>query len=441
MPCDLSAAILQVVELWEGNKVMDQVRLAERLPGDGSFGRLFGPGLWKSLARLAAPLPLLLLPGLANGQVRVPGLDPTPKEILVAEESYALAFTGRVSGQDVIFVALSRDGRNWANANFPVGAQASLPGDGGVGVCGSFDGKAITVAWNAGNVIGLREGSLSGEEIAWSGEAREIAVAQADSAPSCVYLTNDIRIVAVRSGNVVMAHTYTGGDRFFAQSVPDLFNSHGIGRPAIAAAGGGAVMAWRQSRDVCDQIVLAQGQIVENPPLAGFDFDKTGFLPLSDSGVTACAAGEPAIATDGQRYFVALVQHQRGSSSGAGDPLHGFETVLYASRALDLYSGWDELDRIPLSANDSVHTGLAAAQVGTMVSALIRQGQRSNEPDAAFYADGVWTALPDTMWLGVDDVSYRRFGLARMGVNAPRPFPNPRERGEGFLPRARVLRR
>ncbi len=403
------------------------------------FGNYAKSELTDSITRLIALLLFFFLPSLAYGQSQFQYGDPTPQEILIAEERYVLAFVGRISGQNSIFVSLSKDGRQWTNTNFPIATEMSFPENGGVGACGSYNGKNITVIWNNGGFISILEGILSADAVSWSEDVKRIAVFGADSAPSCVYLDKDVRIVAIRSGGTVVAHTFMGQDEFLSQAVPDLFNRHSIGRPAIAAARGNAVMAWHQGRDVCSQIVLAQGRIVENPPLAGFKFEKTGFLPLSDNDVSPCALSEPVISTDGRRYFVLVLQKAKlPPNTQSDDRLSGYRAILYASDTLDLYSGWYELDRTLSGPNPSSNMGLASAQTGSSVFALIRKERNHNEAVAMILSDGHWSTLPDAVWLGIESFPYTKFGLARIGVHAPRVLPESGDFVRELLPRLRV---
>jgi hypothetical protein len=353
----------------------------------------------------------------------------TPMKRLFAVENYALAFMEQrsESSNARIQVTLSHDGVNWYDTHFPVLNEVQLKETSGVGICGSPDGRKLMVVFNAKpQTVHIVEGLVTDINVSWSAPSTMVPSPNVDSAPSCVFLQDDIRVIGYRSGSQMVAQMYVGGDSFIASAIPPLFNNYSVGHPVIATDSGITIMAWvqRPPDGICTSVYMAQGQMVQAGPFSTFSFGLSGKLNLTDIGVSPCASSDPALATDGKNFYLAVVQEQ--TSAGPGT-LHSWEVVEYKSLGSDLYSGWAEIGRISLSPSNRTYINLAATQVGTRLAAEIKDRPTGpNQIESILYSGGAWQTLltGGAPWLNASGASYRAFGLTRFGINAPLPSIN-----------------
>ena len=342
------------------------------------------------------------------------------------KEKFVIAFLRHVS-EDTdahIEVALSEDGINWSDALFPSPSSIPLSRISGVGVCGSSDGRSLTVVsndtWGWGS-INIVEGSVSGTSVSW-GTPSFVFAPLADSAPSCAYLQQGARVIAYVAGKSVIANVYLGGYEFVQSAVPATFNEN-AGPPSLVELNGKILMAWGNNRTAgCPDLVLAQGEVIQQQQFTTFVFNKSGTLGLDDAGVTPCALSDPAVAADGSSFYVTVVQHQRSAG-----PSQGWASQLYKSQGPDLYSGWAEAPGMGLQSQYGDYIRLAGKRDGTLLTTRVRDDHSphgANGTGGELYSKGNqanWSYLDigKAPWVNGGDASYRQFGLARFGLNTP----------------------
>jgi hypothetical protein len=325
-----------------------------------------------------------------------------------------------------INVSMSQDGGNWKNTNLPDYRPLKLKYTSGVGICGSGNGKDLYVVFNdkrKKNAIHIVKGNVNNGIVQWPASPKRLFVERADSAPSCTMLPNGMLLVAVRSKEEMVCYLYDGGDRFIAKATPGKFNDNCCGRPSLVTVRNITMMAWHRYTNI-GQVIISQGELTGSggfiPP---FGFTETGALMLASSDVKPSAVGAPAIATDGKRFYVSVIQEERGAGAGT---LHGWQVVLYKSGGSALYSGCSETDRIPLGLNSQAYINLAAGGNGSLIAAKVKdKPQGRNELEAQMYSGSTarWQNLGLAPWIGASSASYRPFGLTRFGINAPRRMP------------------
>ncbi len=383
---------------------------------------------------------LLDLQGVAQRTTQAPPKLGPVEPVLVSEERFALAFLRHVSeNSDAhVEVSLSKEGVDWSDAEFPAPSTFKLNRTSGVGICGSFDGRNLTVVMNDLNSgVNITTGSLAATSVSWSVPRTVLAIPLQwipQSAPSCAYLLPDTIAVAFNTGKSVILQLYAGGQYFFEPTIPERFNSNAFGSPSLAALHGKILMAWRnQQGQGCLDVVLAQGEIVkQGSQISYFTLrrpedpqEKSGVLGLTATDVTPCAVSDPVVTADGGHFYVAVVQEQRSTGG-----LHGWSVVLYKSFGDDLNSGWAEERRIPLGVHNQTYVEVAAKQDSTLLAGKVRDlPQGANDVNAQIYNkvanNWIWRDIGSTPWINGGDASYRPFSLVRFGVNSPRPLdPN-----------------
>jgi hypothetical protein len=323
-----------------------------------------------------------------------------------------------------VTVALSSDGVTWTDAMFPSLSGTNPVFTGGVAVCGSADGQKLSVFLTsrpAGAILAT-EGVVANGVVSWS-PARWLPAADPESAPSCTYLPDDVRIVVYRSGSTVIAQLYDGGDQFFQQALPQM-NNFASGRPSVTSVGGKAIVAWRRGAPGCADVVLAQGEYTTHGQHSLFSFTAGGFtLALDDSHTGACTTEDPALGSDGSRFYVAVIQEQ--SSTGV---LHGWDTIVYGSLGPELYSGLAVLPwQIPCGNRSQSNLNIAFKEDRTILAAAVLRSGDASVPVSCLgrptTADSLsWQDTGRSPFLDKTDVLYvTQFAVSRIG---PRRVPD-----------------
>lgn len=218
----------------------------------------------------------------------------------------------------------------------------------------------------------------------------------------------------------MVAHVYDGSDNFVNHSIPPYYNDKAYGRPALATINETTLMAWRQTDG---KVSLAEARMIQGrlftSPLS-FDGQPYGQLALTATDLAPSPVGDPVLSTDGQYFYLAVIQSFRGGGAGT---LHGWSVVLYKSEGDSLYSGWTEYGRFMQDATNQSEINLALREIGARVAAMIRKVHDTTVLQAKFYPENALPSqdLGSSPWLGATKVAYRPFGLTRFGVNAPAP--------------------
>ena len=320
-----------------------------------------------------------------------------------------------------VTVALSTDGVTWTDAMFPT-LRATGP-SAGVAVCGSADGQKLSVFLTTGGVIEAVEGVLANGVVSWS-PAKWLSGSVPDSAPSCAYMPDGLRLVVYRTGRSVIGYLYDGGDVFFNASTPIYDNSSVDGRPVVTVVGGKAIVAWRHLG--CGKVDLAQGEYVAHGSLKYFDFTYGGYeLGLDDSHTVNCTTEDPALGSDDSRFYVAVIQEQHSTGG-----LHGWNTIVYKSLESDLNSGLEVLPwTISCGSRSQSNLNIALKEDNTILAAAVLRAHDASGPVSCLWKPTIagnvsWQDTGRSPFLDKTDVLYMsQFAVNRIGPRWVPDFP------------------
>lgn len=375
----------------------------------------------KSLLSMPAMLALLGVPLCAQPPPQATSVGPVV-QIPVTRVCFAQAFMrADKHAKARIEVAYSHDAETWLDGNFPSPSEVQYEATSGCGVCGSWDGKRIVVAYDDKKGLCLHPGELGGAGITWADRAAYLPFfdSRVDRGPVCAMLGNGLILVAVSSARVDARESYATTCIYYQDAAapmdvapivlvdrqsPPSANTRCYWGPVIAGSGNTALMAWVDpDRDV----MVSQGRMAATGPISHFSFDPTVRIPLAQDGVNPKAAGELALAADGGHWYLAVVQAPTPT-------LHAWDTRLYRSKGLEISSGWEAPGSVGLTTTNGSRPGLAGDRTGRRIAATQRPVHDASVEETRLFLNGSWRDANKGNWLEVPDVAPQRsYQLAR----------------------------
>ncbi len=373
---------------------------------------------WITCTILSCALAVVALAQLPTPTIGKPAQPKRP-----VDERFVTAFLRKPQLPKVprVTMALSADGVTWTDAMFPTLSDTGPSA--GVAVCGSADGQKLSVFLTTGGLIVAVEGVLTNGVASWS-PVKWISGAVPDSAPSCAYLPDGMRLVVYRTGRSVIAYLYDGGDELFNASTPRYDNSSVDGRPVVTVVGEKAIVAWRHVG--CGNVDLAQGEYVTHGSLKYFDFTEGGYaLGLDGSRTLNCTTEDPALGSDDSRFYVAVIQEQRSAGG-----LHGWNTIVYGSLGSELNSGLEVLPWAVSCGNRSQsNLNIALKEDKTILAAAVERADDASNPlsclgKQANTGNVSWQDTGKSPFLDKTDVLFAsQFAVNRIGPRWVPDFP------------------
>lgn len=340
-------------------------------------------------------------------------------EAAESKENFFVAF---LNGGEVINARWSRNGQSWESGNFPAsatspGAPANVTaGFGGVGASADPLGIIHNVIFD--QPFGYMDVWGLGPTI-WdaTGYSRSL-MGQPASAPSAVDLGGGRRLIVVVVQGSVNINLYDHNSRSIIAIIPlpGQLNSGVTRRPQIVRRDDGQILvAW-----VAGVTVFAAVGEISSLGLPAFNAPIQ--VPLSSSGLQAAASSQIGLAADDKYFYLAVVQRDASTGSGAGDPLLGYQIAIY--RSTD-GMGWSLFDTVVQDVKLHSKVQIAAKSNGTILLVTLDGSTASSAsaPDAKICTrlspDQAcsWSAVSVTGTTSIFDsqVLFRDFSLIRTG--------------------------
>ncbi len=344
-----------------------------------------------------------------------------------SKENFVFAFmeTGSSNSTAKIHVRWSKDGLTWENGNFPnlySSSSTTLGSTHGVGgTAKRHDGLFQWVLFDKPNTIVTVWGL--GPAI-WDNSGTVTPAGETSSAPAAVDLGGNLRLVVFQQGGKVVGKIYDHDSRSFILALNlerGSLNSEVVGPPSITYHSNGKILiAWRRYSAGAYQVVTAVGEIKPPFNLPVFLESKINAISLTSTAFTTIDSN-PAITYDAGKFFMAVNREQRGTGSGAGDPLHGWRTVVYSSPDGIMWTEHSVTSLLDPTRDNLIN--ISSRSDGTMVMANIRElSSGSVVETAARYSNqgGTWrwNSLSKAEIWGDKKASFKQFALYRYGSDA-----------------------
>lgn len=341
-----------------------------------------------------------------------------------SKENFVFSFmeAGPNNSAAKIHVRWSKDGLTWENGNFPIlhsSTSTTLNATHGVGATARrFDGLFQWVLFDKPNNIVTVWGL--GPAV-WDMTGTTRPTGETSSAPDVVDLGGDLRLVVFQQNEKVVAKIYDHNSRSFLFSIAleqGALNSGVVGRPSVTYHSNGKILiTWRRFSAGAFQVVTAVGEMTPPFNLPVFQASHINAVNLSSTEFTTIDSN-PAVTHDANNFILAVNREQMGTGSGAGDPLHGWRTVIYKSSD---GVAWSEHSRTSLlSTNRDNLINISSLSNGTMIMANIRESSGGNAIEtAARYSNQSgtwkWDSLNKTALWGNKEASFKQFSLYSYG--------------------------
>ena len=343
-----------------------------------------------------------------------------------SKENFVFSFmeAGSNSSTAKIHVRWSKDGLTWENGNFPnlhSSYSTTLGATHGVGATAKrFDGIFQWVLFDKPNTMVTVWGLGPG---IWDSTGIALTVGETSSAPDVVDLGGDLRMVVFQQNEKVVATIYDHNTRSFLFSLPlerGTLNSGVVGRPSVTHHSNGKILiTWRRFSAGAFYVVTAVGEMTPPFNLPVFQASDINAINLSSTEFTTTDSN-PAVTHDKDSFILAVNREQTGTGSGAGDPLHGWRTIVYKSSD---GVAWSEHSRTSLlNPNRDNLINISSLSNGTMIMANIRKLSGGNVIEtAARYSNQSgtwkWDPLNKTALWGNKEASFKQFSLYSYGID------------------------